>query len=109
MPGDPFLPELPGPPKKPSRKGKEEKQGEFQIPQRSMGYKEKELKYRETRKINVKETAKGFVKSLGLLAGIETAAVVAGAGPVEAIAAGGFLGEVARPHIVYKEKLKKVI
>jgi hypothetical protein len=103
------MPEFPAPfGKKPQRGKKQEDEGSFEVPKRSMGFMKKEPKYKETRKIDIKETAISFGKSLGLLAGVETVAAWGG-GPVEAIAVGGFIGTALKPHVVYKKKMSEVI
>lgn len=103
MPGE--MPEIPAPFGK--KKGQKD-ESEFEVPKRSYGYKEKFEKYEEKRKVDIKETAKGFAKSLGLLAGAETVAALGG-GPIEAVALGGFLAPTLKPHVIYKKKVEEVI
>ena len=101
-------PEIPAPfGKKPARGKKEDDSGQFEVPKRSMGFEQHPKKFKETRKLNVKETAKGFAKSFALLAGVEGVAAWAG-GPVEALGAAMVLGPAFRPHAIYEERKKKV-
>jgi hypothetical protein len=106
MPGT-TMPEIPNPFSGKPKREKKENEGEFQVPQKSIGYMEKEPRFKEKRKLNVKKTVEHAAVSLGLLAGIETAAVLGG-GPVEAVAVGAFAGPLLRPHAVYEENKKKL-
>ena len=101
------FPEIPAPfGKKPTR-GKKEDEGSFEVPKKSMGFQEKEIKFKETRKVNVKKTVEHAAASLGLFAGVETVAALTG-GSAEAIGAAFILGPALRPHAIYKENKKKV-